>query len=248
MATTLSITFRGLCLFARRGGKRTDALCHPEKGAHAPVLSVPVKHVELGANQWQPDLVAHDSTGEEIGIWNLADQAFELGVGNEDRSWSAGARGFRLQDFHPGIRPVSEAEADTVLFDTNGKGARVTLGAGAFRFEANPTIRVKVRQRGVEQPAADYSSAVTWEGTLDDPRTGAIKLPVNRKGEALKLKRIEKVSLQVTNVARMVAPDSLTHFDCYYDFLEDVRAVDRISLLAARLDVDVYDCIPPTDG
>jgi hypothetical protein len=237
-----------LCLFARRGAKRTDALCHPEKGAHTPVLSVPVKQVELAANQWQPDLVAHDSAGEEIGIWSLADQAFELGVGNEDRSWRGDTRGFRMQDFHPGIRPVSEAEADTVLFDTSGKGARVTINAGAFRFEADPTIRVKVRQRGVEQPAANYASAVTWEGTLDDPKSGDIKLPVNRKGEALKLKRIETVSLQITNVAKMVAPDSLAHFDCYYDFLEDVRGVDRISLLAALLDVDVYDCIPPTDG
>ena len=248
MATTISITFRGLCLFAQRGAKRTDALCHPEKGAHTPVLSVPVKHVELGANKWQPDLVAHDSSGEEIGIWSLADQAFELGVGTEDRSWSAGVRGFRMQDYHPGIRPVSEAEADTVLFDTKGKGARVTLNAGVFRFEANPTVRVKVRQRGVEQPAADFASAVTWEGTLDDPKADSIKLPVNRKGDALRLKRIDKVSLQITNVATVVAPESLTHFDCYYDFLEGGRSVDRISLWTARLDVDVYDCIPPTDG
>ena len=248
MPTTLSITFHGLCLFAPRGGKRTDALCHPEKGAHTPVLSVPVNQIEIGANEWQPDMVTHGAGGEEIGIWNLADQAFELGVGTEDGSWRAGTRGFRMQDFHPGLRTVGEAEADTVLFDTDGKGARVTLNAGVFTFDPTTTIRVRVRQAGVDQDPADYSSAVNWEGRLDDPKSGAIRLPVNRKGQALKLKRVDRVSMRVTNVARIAAPDGLQHFDCYYDFYENVRALDRIYLSAARLDVDVYDCIPPTLG
>lgn len=247
MPTTISITFHGLCLFAKRGGKRTDALCHPEGGAHTPVLSVPVKHVDLGANQWQPDLVAHDQHGEEIGVWNLTDQAFELGAGNEDRTWQAGPRGFRMQDFHPGARTVSVAEADKVLFDTDAKGARVSLNAGVFSFGATPTIRVRVRQRGADQPAADFSSAVTWQGALDDPKSGAITYPVNRQGQTLTLKRLDRVLLQITNVARVAAPEGLTHFDSYYDFLEDVRALDRISLYSALLDVDVYDCVPPTD-
>ena len=248
MPTTLSITFHGLCLFAPRGGKRTDALCHPEKGAHTPILSVPVKQVEIGANEWQPDMVTHGPAGEEIGVWNLADQAFELGVGNEDRSWRAGANGFRIQDFHPGLRVLSEAEADTVLFDTEGKGARVTLNGGAFAFDPTTTIRVRVRQGSLDRGPADYSSAVNWEGTLDDPKTGAIRLPVNRAGQTLKLKRIDRVSMHITNVARIAAPDGLQHFDCYYDFYEGVRGLDRIYLSAALLDVDVYDCIPPTDG
>jgi hypothetical protein len=247
LPTTLSITFHGLCFFAHRGRKRTDALCHPEKGAHTPVLSIPVKHIEVGANEWQPDFVSHDSAGEEIGVWNLTDQAIELGVGNEDRSWRADVRGFRMADFHPGARAVSESVADTVLFATAGKGALVKLNGGAFRFGDTARIRVKVRQGDVEQDPADFSSSVTWEGSLDDPKAGAIKLPVNRAGKPLKLRKIDKVSLHITNVATIAAPAGLEHFACYYDFLENVAVGDRIYLSASNLDADVYDCVPPTD-
>jgi hypothetical protein len=86
---------------------------------------------------------------------------------------------------------------------------------------------------------------VTWEGRLDDQ--GTIKLPTNAKGDALKLRRQPRVPIHVTNVATIAAPAGLEHFDRYYDFVANVAGADRISLLDARLDVDVYDCIPPTD-
>lgn len=247
MPTTLSITFHGLCFFAHRGARQTDALCHPEKGAHIPVLSIPVRQIEINANEWQPNFVTHDPSGEEIGVWSLVDQAFELGVDQNDRRWVGDVRGFRMREFHPESRTVSEEVADKVLFHTEGQGARIRLNGGVFRFDENPQIRVRIRQQMVQRAAADYSSAIHWRGELDDPKSGSILLPVNRKGQSIRLRRNDRVGMQITNVATVAAPDGLTHFECYYDFLENVPVEDRIVLYAAQMDADVFDCVPPTD-
>lgn len=244
----VSITFSGLCGFASRSDTKTDALCHPEAGAHTPVLTVPIKYVSVAKNKdknsWQPNFVGHAENGDEIGVWDLRGQDITLGDTSVEQSWIGVARGLRMTDFHGAGKPASDADARAIVLPVNKPGALFQLFGGAFQFLSSPTTRVEVTQGGNTKRPTDYSTAVRWQGHLDEGdsylRTAT--------GLELALRLSEgPIAMAVTNVSREPSPEGLAHFIEYYALMSGVAAGDYISLTFAGADTDVYDCVPPVD-
>jgi hypothetical protein len=221
VATKLVVRFSGLCGFASRL-KQVEVLCHPEGQAHTPTLTVHIKHVDLIASKWQPAFVGHAENGDEIGVWDLRSENFPLGLGTGGPVWTGSEKGVKMPDFGKAT-PKSSSDAETVVLPY---GAMLRLSGGTLAFAVAPKapLIVKRKKNGTEVAKGRYSTAVVWNGLLVD-KSGTSVFPTNRKGEQLRLKiGGTTVSMSVTNVAKVVSPTGLEHFDQYYTLMDNGHA------------------------
>jgi hypothetical protein len=242
---TLAVTFNGLCAFVRRTSN-VDVLCHPERGAHEPVLTIPIKYIELDVNEWSPNLVGRSENGDEIGMWTLRGEVLQLGAGNVVPKFAAGnPRCLDMVTIHPGCAAVDDGTARSIVLP---EGAIVRLWGGSFGASAD-RLRLIVKQGGNTSPADDYAGAIAWSGDLDDPNTGDPVLPTNKRGQKIALSvAAGAVTMAVTNVAKVPFTQGLSHFDHYYDLITGVSPSDRATLLSGQAGNNVYDCVPPVVG
>jgi len=233
----ISVTFHGLCAFAKRADGY-NALLHPESGQHKPVLTIPVTQFRISDTTWQPQGVGHDQAGNEIAMWDLTGVTIQMGDRPAPTVWTNSNGGFNLGIYHPGATPKADADVDKVIFPA---GAKVSLAGGTLTFDQTRPLKLIVKKNAKEIVTADFSSAVRWQGSA------ASELVGTRGGDkqVIVLKNVGAIDFRITNVSRQEAPKGLDHFFRYYDLFDIQNGDYQLTLDSATADVDVYDCVPP---